>query len=238
VIALFYTSDLAPEYLLIAAALLGAMYAMNRSGIQSLVPYFAVGFLVWLAVYESGVHATIAGVVLGLMTPSDPPAAEGSLQPLTDAPPAKSPLERLEHDLHPITGYIIVPIFAFANAGVYLRGGVIGDSLSEAITIGIILGLVLGKPIGIICSSWVAIRLGVARLPEGVSWAQMLGVGMLAGVGFTVALFINELAFDEAALIDDGKIGIMIGSMVSAVLGLITLAAISRRDNPDLRTES
>jgi len=221
VIAVFYTAELEPEYLVIAAALLGLIFAMNRGGIRAFAPYFLVGGLVWLAVYESGIHATIAGVILGLMTP-------GETTPGQDEPP----LDRLERGLHPITGYVIVPLFAFANAGIALGGGAIRDSLSESITIGVILGLVIGKPLGILAFSWLAVRTGKVLLPPGVTWSHMLGVGLLAGVGFTVALFINDLAFDAPAAIDEGKIGILLGSLIAAALGLITLSAVTSRPRP------
>lgn len=256
VIAVFYTSDLDPAYLILAAAMLGVIYGMKRSGVTAFPSYFLVGGLVWLAVFESGVHATIAGVVLGLMTPTDPyygpsayqktvsdllaryrhayetgddeSAAEllAQLEEVTKG--TESPLEKLERGLHPYTSYLVVPIFAFANAGVSFAGGIVGDSRSSSITIGVALGLLAGKPLGILVFSWLTVRLGVARLPVGVSWAHIAGVAVLAGVGFTVSLFINDLAFDAEQSIDQGKIGIFIGSIAAGVLGLVTLLIATR----------
>jgi NhaA family Na+:H+ antiporter len=226
VIAVFYTSNLDPEYLLLAAALLGLIYGMNRAGVTAFPAYFLAGALVWLAVFESGVHATIAGVVLGLMTPVEPHYRDRGT--LTAADDEESPLEKLERGLHPYTSYFIVPLFALANAGVSFAGGIIGDSLSSSITIGIALGLLAGKPLGILAFSWLTVRLGIARLPDAVSWAHMAGVAILAGVGFTVALFINDLAFDAEQSIDQGKIGIFIGSITAGVLGLVTLLIVTR----------
>jgi NhaA family Na+:H+ antiporter len=260
VIAIFYTSNLDPEYLLLALLLLAAMQFMYRAGVNAIPVYFLVGLLVWLAVFESGVHATIAGVVLGIMTPVEPRFSPGDydrsvrdllalhseaqdagdaelasdiLRQIEDvAGNAASPLEKLEHGLHPYTSYLIVPIFAFVNAGVVLTGGIVGDSLSSAVTIGIALGLLVGKPTGILLFSWLAVRLRLASLPEGTSWPHVAGVGVLAGVGFTVSLFINDLAFDAADLTDYGKIGIFIGSFAAAVLGLLTLLAVTHRQPP------
>jgi NhaA family Na+:H+ antiporter len=216
VIAIFYTEGLQPEYLVLAAALLALVYGMNRAGVSNFVPYFLVGFLAWFAVYESGVHATIAGVALGLMTPAG------------TRPDGSSPLNQLEHGLHPLTSYLIVPLFAFMNAGVSLAGDTFSDSATASITIGIVLGLLIGKPLGILLSSWLTVRLRVATLPEGVAWPHMLGVGMLGGVGFTVALFINGLAFDSATAIDQGKVGILVGSFAAGAVGLATLLRVTR----------
>jgi NhaA family Na+:H+ antiporter len=261
VIAVFYTDNLNPEYLLLAAVLLGLVYAMKRAGVASIPAYFLVGGAVWLAVFESGVHATIAGVVLGLMTPTEPyyspsayqqtvsdllarfhlSRAEGDeeaaeeilaqLDAVTDG--TESPLEKLERGLHPYSSYLIVPLFAFANAGVSFAGGIVGDSLSSSITLGIALGLLVGKPLGILVFCWCAVRMGMAQLPGGTSWPHLVGVGMLAGIGFTVALFINDLAFDTSELTDEGKIGIFAGSIGSALLGLATLVFVTRGASRD-----
>jgi Na+:H+ antiporter, NhaA family len=257
VIAIFYTGDIQLDSLLVALGLLMVIFAMRHAGVRSLTAYFAVGVLVWLAVFESGVHATIAGVVLGLMTPAfadnrpsalvqpiqgllanlreasaagdveAEEAALGEIEGLTEG--AEAPLDRLERGLHPITSFLIVPLFAFANAGVSLDPDSLGESVTSSVALGVILGLVVGKPLGIFCATWVAVRMRVGSLPEGTTWAQILGMGMLAGVGFTVALFVNELAFDSQALLDQGKIGILTGSLLSAVAGVTVLIALSRR---------
>jgi Na+:H+ antiporter, NhaA family len=138
------------------------------------------------------------------------------------------PLHRLERMFHPITSFIVVPLFALANAGVAVSGGTIEDSTSGSVAVGIFLGLVVGKPLGVLLFSWFAVRTGIARLPEGATWPQVAAVGVLAGIGFTVALFINELAFDSPELVEQGKIGILAASAVSAAAGLVALLLVSR----------
>jgi len=257
VIAVFYTDQIALDSLAVAALLLALIYAMNRLGVQDTLPYLLVGLCVWAAVFESGVHATIAGVALGLMTPVHPYYGRGKFLPtiseLLDRfrharqeddtemaeqifgqmedviEGSEAPVDRLERTLHPFTSFVVVPLFALANAGVPLHGDIISDSLHSSVTLGIIIGLLVGKPIGILLASWLAVRTGIARLPHNVTWPQMLGVGILAGVGFTVSLFINELAFSSQEPIDQGKIGILAASVAAGVLGMTTLLAIGRR---------
>jgi NhaA family Na+:H+ antiporter len=257
VIALFYTEDIDLLPLFAAAGLLGAMFVMTRLHVTSLFLYSFAGLAVWVSVLESGVHATIAGVALGLLVPvtalRQRDRLAGSLRDLLDRfrgasderdyemqeqllgemeeliEESEAPVDRLVRTLHPVSSFVIVPLFAFANAGVRLDGDAVADSLDSTITLGIVLGLVLGKPIGIFTSCWAASRLGLARLPEGVTWPQLLGVGVLAGVGFTVALFVNELAFDEETLIEQGKIGILAASVCAGILGLASLIAVSPR---------
>jgi NhaA family Na+:H+ antiporter len=152
---------------------------------------------------------------------------------------SEAPVDRLERTLHPFTSFVVVPLFALANAGVPLHGDIISDSLHSSITLGIIVGLLVGKPIGILVASWLAVRTGIARLPHSVTWPQMLGVGILAGVGFTVSLFINELAFSSNDLVDQGKIGILVASVAAGALGLATLLAVTghSRPQPEIRPE-
>lgn len=258
VIAVFYTSDLSIEALLIAVGLLGAIYGMNRVGVREVNLYFLVGGVVWIAMHESGIHATIAGVALGLMTPTEPhyetssydEAMEGLLARFREAEArndhataqevlghiealtaeTESPLDRLERMLHPLTSFIVVPLFALANAGVIVTGETIEEAMGSEVSQGVALGLFVGKPLGIFLATWLVVRLGVSALPTGMRWGHVFGVGLLGGIGFTVALFVNELAFDEEILINDGKMGILAGSLASALVGLAVLVFFTRGD--------
>jgi len=250
VIAIFYSGEIQVDSLAIASGLLVLVVAMYRVGIQNIAVYFCVGAAVWLAVFESGIHATIAGVTLGLMTPLDrvrTPAqrSAGGTQraPADDnrtdlgsmdsrrAPNESGPLYELERMLHPFSSFLIVPLFALANAGVSLDSDTISSSVTTSVTLGVALGLLIGKPLGIVLFAWLACRLHLSSLPAGVSWRQMLGIGMLAGVGFTVALFVNQLAFQSEALVEHGKIGILAGSLAAGLLGLLLLRTTSGAEN-------
>jgi Na+:H+ antiporter, NhaA family len=255
VIAVFYTEDLQADSLLIAVGIVLAIFVLRHLGVRSLFPYFLLGGALWVAIFESGVHATIAGVILGLMTPlavgqpsrllqvvpglldrlgalspgADTEEDEAVISELAaEVEQAEEPLDRLERTFHPIASYFVVPLFAWANAGVSLEPGSIDDALTSSVGLGIILGLVIGKPVGILTFSWVAVRSGIAGLPEGATWGQLAAVSVLAGIGFTVALFINELAFNSPELLDHGKIGILTASLVSAVAGLASLILVTR----------
>lgn len=196
VIALFYTSQLHCIFLLSGLGLLALLLMANRMRVKSPLIYLAVGVLVWLTFLKSGVHATVAGVLVAMAVP----AQVGT---------------RLEHTLHPWVSFAIMPIFALANAGV-----AIGDaSISSSVSLGIIAGLVLGKQAGITLFSWLAVRLNVALLPEGVRWQQLYGVAWFGGIGFTMSLFIASLAFGESAEMDLAKIGVLIASLTSGVVG-------------------
>jgi NhaA family Na+:H+ antiporter len=223
VIAVFYTGEIQLDSLAIAGAIFALIYAMRLARVTNFGPYIVLGICAWIAVYESGIHATIAGVVLGLMTPAHPLSGGET----------KAPLDRLEHFLHPYTSYLIIPLFALANAGVALTPSRLDDSLSSAATLGIIAGLVIGKPVGILAATALAVRLRIATLPRNTTWPEVAGVGVLAGVGFTVALFINELAFESATLIERGKIGILTASLCAATLGLIALLLVSGPEEPE-----
>jgi NhaA family Na+:H+ antiporter len=246
VIAVFYSGDIQVDSLALAGGLLALIYAMYRLGIQNIPAYFVVGAFVWLAVFESGIHATIAGVVLGLMTPLDPVKVtigdrlRAVLQRVTtrvrvsEAASAElaneqelGPLYRLEHGLHPLTSFLIVPLFALANAGVSLEPDAVSDAVGTPVTWGVAVGLLCGKPIGIVLFAWLTVRMGISPLPKDVTWAQVLGVGVLAGVGFTVALFVNELAFDSGVLIERGKIGILAGSLAAGIGGYLMLRSVT-----------
>lgn len=212
VIALFYTSDVSPQALMVAGSALFALFVVNRAGFRSFLPYGLLGLVLWVAVLKSGVHATVAGVLLAFTIPARPDLVPDGID---------SPLERVEHALAPWVNYLIMPIFALANAGVTFAGG--GGAGGSAITLGIVLGLVLGKPIGITLFSWLAVRLKIADLPGNASWLQVLGIGALCGIGFTMSLFIAGLAFDDAELLNSAKIGILGASVVATVLGTAVL---------------
>ncbi len=220
IIALAYTEEIRAVALVGAGVALAVLYVMNRRGVHALWPYLAVGAILWLLVLQSGVHATIAGVATAAFVP---------LVRTPGAPDAPhSPLHRLEHALHPWVAYAIVPLFAFANAGVAL-GGVGWSALAAPVVIGVALGLFLGKQIGIFGAIWGAARLGIARRPHGVSWAQIHGMALLAGIGFTMSLFIGGLAFPgDARLIAEVKVGVLAGSLLSAAAGAVVLALSGR----------
>ena len=214
IIALFYTAALNIPALVAAALILVAMLLMNRLGVRSLLAYL-IGFgLLWYAVLLSGVHATIAGVLAAfavplVTTPGRP-----------DAP--DSPLHRLEHALDAPVAFFIVPLFGFANAGVYL-GGIGLDEFFSPMPLGIAAGLFLGKQLGIFAAVWLAVKAGFARRPRGATWLQIYGVALLCGIGFTMSLFIGGLAFPDPALIEEAKLGTLAGSVLAAVVGYTLL---------------
>ena len=246
VIAVFYTSDLSLTWLAIAVGLLGLMVVARMLRIWSLVVYAVLGVGVWFALLESGVHATLAGVAIGLLAPATPllkeeVARDFAARALEDRnldadelarlrfllQESVSVVERLISALHPVSAYVVLPIFALANAGVEL--GAIGKVFTEPVGVGIILGLVLGKPIGIYATSFLAVRLGIAKLPEGTSWPMVLGLGAVAGIGFTVSIFIAGLSFPGADLLtEEAKIAILLASLIAAVVGVALLLAATR----------
>lgn len=218
VIALFYSGTLSSVSLLLAAACLVVLVAMNRLGVVKLGPYMIVGLILWVCVLKSGVHATLAGVALALCIPLRTRNAESS------------PLLALEHALHPWVAYAILPIFAFANAGVSLAGMTV-DSFIHPVPMGITVGLLLGKTVGVFGLTWVAVKLRLAALPAGAGWGQILGVAILCGIGFTMSLFVGSLAFapgsSEYAGMD--RMGILTGSFFAAVIGYAVTAMASRK---------
>ncbi|MGD2112398.1 MAG: Na+/H+ antiporter NhaA [Gammaproteobacteria bacterium] len=213
IIALFYTADLSLVSLVVAALALVVLFAMNRSGVLSLAPYLLVGLVLWAAVLKSGVHATLAGVLTALFIPYAREAGETHTQ-----------LEKLEHDLHPAVVYGILPLFAFANTGISFEG-LTSDALLHPVPLGIAAGLFFGNQIGVFGLSWLAIRVGLARLPQGAGWLQLYGVAALCGIGFTMSLFISSLAFEQGGVdvVVDDRLGILVGSIVSALLGYAVL---------------
>jgi len=254
VIAVFFSDDLSFAWLGGAAAMVIAVVALQRLGVRSMVVYVGAAALLWLAVFESGVHATIAGVILGFLTPAVAfhrtdeageavgqqlnsmaanPDAEISEATMWEASllarEAVSPLARMEQRLHPWSAYVILPLFALANAGVSVSLDSLADAVTSQIGLGIILGLVVGAPVVGIIAAWASVRFGGARVPERLDWPAIAAVTPLKGIGFTVAIFIALLAFDDPADQDQAKIAILIGSACSAAIGSAALAALGRR---------
>ncbi len=255
VIAIFYTAEISTSALIVAAIVLVVLIILNRLGTKSLIAYSILGIILWVAFLKSGVHATIAGVLLAFTIPAssrfdtkkfsekvkefinhfdstgdhwknvlnnserqnDVMAIESSCEKVL------TPLQRFEHGLHPWVSFFIIPVFALANAGVTLSGLNIFEALFSEISLGIILGLFIGKQIGIFGFSFLAVKLKLASLPQGVNWKNLYGAGMLAGIGFTMSLFIASLAFANPELLDLSKIGVLTGSIISGVFGFIFL---------------
>ena len=255
VIAIFYTASISWGWLGIAAALLAVLFAFNRSGVDGPVPYVGVGMIIWFAVFMSGIHSTIAGVLVAFTIPAvakiDPMrfvdstrghldrivAAQGTsthvlenndqllcaIDIRREARHTAAPLQRLEFALHPYTTFVVLPLFALSNAGVRFIGGDFAAAISTPIALGVLLGLVVGKPLGITLLSWAAIKLGMADLPEGVGWTQLVGAGMLGGIGFTMSLFVASLAFRGEAEINEAKTAILLASVLAGVGGFLVL---------------
>lgn len=243
VIAFFYTEQVNLTAAAIAAAMFFAILAAQRLGVQAMSAYLVIAVALWLAVMESGVHATIAGVLMGALTPARPTVnirqLPGRARPLIDVIEdsgdehdpetdralgelealvyqTESPLERLEHKIHPWSGYVVLPLFALANAGITLSGETMSNATSSAITAGVLVGLWIGKPVGIFLGAWLAVRLGMASLPARVTWAQVAGIGALSGIGFSVSIFITELAY-SGTLAEEAKVGILIATVLAAL---------------------
>jgi Na+:H+ antiporter, NhaA family len=211
---LFYTSSLSFLALTGAAVCLVALLVLNRSGVVSMGAYILVGLVLWFCVLKSGVHATLAGVALGLFIPLR--RNDGS-----------SPLHELEHALHPYVKWLVLPLFAFANAGLPLTGLSFAN-LSQSVPLGIIAGLTLGKPIGVMFTVFAFVKLGLAKLPMHANWQHMFGVSCLAGIGFTMSLFIGGLAFSDASYTSQVRVGVVMASVLSLILGLAVLLPKSR----------
>lgn len=281
IIAVFYADDVSIWWLLGSAASIGVILAMQRGGVRPVLAYVPIGVVLWLCFFESGVEATIGGVILGLLTPAralvqrehfgvamtellddyrgamgrgplqdphartetDPGAAmhpgelaERSMrEDLADvavhrmgdlARETQSPLHRVEEGVGPWSAFVIVPLFALANSGIELSGDSISNALESDVAWGIALGLLLGKLAGVLLFTFLTVRLGIARLPHGVNWPHIAGVSLLAGIGFTVAIFIATLSFDDAALVEEAKIGIFAATIVAAVVGFLALRLI------------
>ena len=218
IIAIFYSGELSTLSLGLAAACIAALVAMNRLGVVKLGPYMIIGLILWVCVLKSGVHATLAGVTLAFCIPLRTRNAE------------PSPLLTLEHALHPWVAYGILPLFAFANAGLSLTG-VTAESFTHHVPMGIAVGLLLGKTLGVFGLTWLAVKTGIAALPQGANWGQVLGVAILCGIGFTMSLFVGSLAFVPGASEYAGmdRMGILTGSVFAALIGYAVTLAASRK---------
>jgi len=215
IIALFYTADLSTTALVLAAIAIAVLVLLNRTGVTRTAAYVLVGVTLWVFVLKSGVHATLAGVAIGLTVPLRTPGHT-------------SPLKHLEHTLHPWVTYAILPVFAFANAGVSLAGLSLNDML-RPLPLGIMLGLLIGKQVGVMGATWLAVQLRLGALPEGTRWHHIYGAAVLTGIGFTMSLFIGSLAFESAEQSTQVRIGVLVGSIVCAFLGYIVLRFGARR---------
>jgi NhaA family Na+:H+ antiporter len=216
IIAVFYSDGLSLPWLAGAVGAFLLVAGLRRAGVTAIVVYAIAGLGAWLAMHESGVHATIAGVTLGLLTPARPVAG-------------RPVLETLEHRLHPVTAFAVVPLFALANAGVDFGGGVLADAATNRLTWAIAAGLLLGKLLGIAGATLLGLRLGLGTLPEAVSRAQVWGIAALGGIGFTVSLFIAQLAYEKPEIVDTAKVGILAGSLASAATGTAILLRAGRQ---------
>lgn len=216
VIALFYSQTVQVGALVGAAVLIVALWGLNRSGVKALPIYVLGGVLLWLLVLRSGVHATLSGVALAFVTPA-----------MSDGPGARSPALRLERALDPLIAYMILPVFGLANAGLRLDG-LPNGVLTEPLFLGTMLALVVGKPVGVFSAVMVAVRLKLATLPEVITRLQLGGAAMVCGIGFTMSLFIGDLAFSGSSRQDEVKLAVFCGSLLSAFAGLIVIAAGSR----------
>ena len=216
VIALFYTSELSTFALALAAAGILVLAVLNVVGVRRTAPYLLAGLFIWVCVLKSGVHATLAGVATALAIP---------LRATADGDPADGPLHRLEESLHPWVTYGVLPIFAFANAGVSLAGITLAKFFG-AVPFGVAAGLVIGKPIGIVGATWLAARAGIGEPPAGADWRAMVGLGLLGGIGFTMSLFIGGLAFADPAMAVDVRLGVLAGSTIAAIAGFVVLRAV------------
>ena len=216
IIALFYTADISTLSLIIASICLFILFILNRRNTDEMSPYIIIGAIMWVAVLKSGVHATLAGVLLAFFIPIK-----------HKNHPERSLLKELEHDLHGAVAFIILPVFAFANSGISLSG--VGfDQLLHPVPLGIAAGLFLGKQLGVFAFCWIGIKLGIAKMPEGISWGVLYGASMITGIGFTMSLFIGSLSFEQTGvnLLFDERLGIIVGSLLSAILGYLLLKRV------------
>lgn len=222
IIAIFYTNELSVTALTVALCCVPILFLMNRRGVIEKTPYILVGLVIWVAMLKSGVHATLAGVLLAAFIP------------MRDRRMEASPLHDLEHDLHTAVAFGILPIFAFANAGINLSGVTL-DYLLHPVPLGIMLGLFLGKQIGVVLFCWLGVVLKVTKLPADMRWSHVYGTALLCGVGFTMSLFIGSLAFEETGvnLLFDERLGIIVGSILSGVCGYLVLRATLAQSEPE-----
>ncbi len=213
IIAFFYTANISQLALLTAACCIPFLYLLNRLNVMSKAPYIVLGIIMWTATLKSGVHATLAGVILAMFIPIR-----------SNHNPDVSPLKNMEHGLHSVVAFVVLPVFAFANAGLSFKGFG-AESLLHSVPMGIALGLFLGKQVGIFGLCWLAIKIKIADMPKGMSWGSLYGTAALCGIGFTMSLFIGSLAFEETGVDQhfDERLGIIVGSLLSGVLGYVVL---------------
>ncbi|HEU4356248.1 MAG TPA: Na+/H+ antiporter NhaA [Actinomycetota bacterium] len=260
VIAVFYSDGMSAQALVVAVAGCVAIVLLQRIHVRAAVVYVFLGVAVWIATFESGVHPTIAGVALGLLTPAVPFQRSRTVsqeahriadETVDDPSPpdvdagywlylaglsreAVSPLARVESILHPWVSFVIVPLFALANAGVDLSGAALSDAVSSRIALGIVVGLVVGKPLGVTLATALAVRSGIGRLPAGARWPDVVGVGAVAGIGFTISLLITDLAFEGSSLLEPAKAAILAASVLAGLVGALVLSGgrFAGRDGP------
>lgn len=213
IIAFFYTSEISTTALIVVSVCLALLVLMNRRGVDDLSPYIGIGIIMWIATLKSGVHATLAGVLLAMFIPLK-----------SNRTPGKSPLKSLEHDLHPLVSFLILPIFAFANSGIDFTS-MSADAVLHSVPIGIALGLFFGKQIGVFGLCWLAVVSGLIKLPRGTNFLHLYGISALCGIGFTMSLFIGSLSFEETGfdLFFDERLGIIVGSLASGLWGWLIL---------------
>ena len=257
VIAIFYSETINWADLGMAVALFGVIAALVRFGLRSTGIYIILSIFMWQFLLESGIHATLAGVALAALVPTEPyiqrkdyPAAVeillGDLKAATEAGDeeraeaiikeierltsgTEGPMEQIEGLVHPWVSFLILPVFALANAGIVFTSDSVSAAAESSVTLGVLVALPVGKALGVFGATWLAVRLGIGSLPEGVSWGQVLGVGLLAGIGFTVAIFVSSIAFDDAALVDQAKMGVFAASVLAGVVGYVLLRAAGGR---------
>ncbi len=221
IIALFYTAQISTASLIIASICLVALFSLNRRGVAEMSPYILIGIVMWVAVLKSGVHATLAGVLLAFFIPISDRKNSG-----------RSLLKELEHDLHGAVAFFILPVFAFANSGISLQG--VGlEQMMHPVPLGIAAGLFLGKQLGVFSFCWLGVKLGIVKLPDGISWSVLYGVSLITGIGFTMSLFIGSLSFEGSGvnMLFDERLGIIIGSLLSAVSGYLLLNKVLPRNS-------
>lgn len=216
VIAIFYSTELHYTYLLYAAGITGLLVVFNLTGVKSVWAYIIPGLFIWYFIHHSGIHATIAGVLVAMTLPTTPDATE-------------SPLEKLEHALANPVNFIIIPLFALVNTNITIHSEMV-HGLNTPLGLGIILGLFFGKTIGIYLTTWICVKTKLANLPDMAGWKHMIGVGMLGGIGFTMSIFISMLSFKDPVFIEEAKFAVLIGSLISGTCGYLYLSFVAKKD--------
>ncbi|WP_313368333.1 Na+/H+ antiporter NhaA [Sphingobacterium mizutaii] len=216
VIAIFYSTELHYTYLLYAAGITGLLVVFNRTGVKNIWAYIIPGLFIWYFIHHSGIHATIAGVLVAMTLPTTPDATE-------------SPLEKLEHSLANPVNFIIIPLFALVNTNISIHSEMV-HGLQTPLGLGIILGLFFGKTIGIYLTTWICVKTKLANLPDMAGWKHMIGVGMLGGIGFTMSIFISMLSFKDPLFIEEAKFAVLIGSLISGTCGYLYLSFVAKKD--------